>query len=677
MSLTTTSGPLLQNICTVGSTDGFYEKNQLDEKEWTSESCSDDQDESHSINQQDSSSFSNDKIYNIPPEVDVAIPEHDDGQVYANLSEISRKKEADIIDRRPYPPKPNFNEPPLRVLSNGWREYKTIGGRSFFYSPLSEECQWKPPRNMATLSKSMKVSSSRNVSVSSFHDSSTLDPKAPVKSRSVDEDRTEFSAEPFVGPVTHAYEKNNLQGRSFLNYSRENSIFAETSGYRDRTLDTQMTPCSSQSRKPTVQTNTSIEPTPNVIFEGFLHKSEFLEGSSKIKKWSQVFAVLNSKVLSLYKEQKNTDPKSKHYKAPVEVLDMRGAAVYVVDSDKIKDKRHKNVFSVVLLHNPTMFLFSCTESVDIFNFWMEAIKSVIRQNPCEFDAIRKNPEEMFGTLGQSTTKSRFGMKGSIRQSVKNKLRPSTSRDRLDQNDVPTRESIIDRLLRFLRQRPTIESLYEKGIYKPEPIFGSTLQAVCEHDQADVPKFLVEVIRVIEAKGVHTDGIYRVNGNLSLIQKIREHVNHDRYDVLSKEEDVHVLTGTLKLFLRELNEPVIPSSLNKDFISAMWEKSLNKRIQKFNQLLSSLPGPNRETLVVLVRHLKKVAQYDSQNRMNLHSLSIVFGPALFQETKPTKRRGNSSKESEGVPNHVVAYNFVAFGQVTEFILEEADNLNIFV
>uniref|UniRef100_A0A1I7STC3 Rho-GAP domain-containing protein n=1 Tax=Bursaphelenchus xylophilus TaxID=6326 RepID=A0A1I7STC3_BURXY len=73
---------------------------------------------------------------------------------------------------------------------------------------------------------------------------------------------------------------------------------------------------------------------------------------------------------------------------------------------------------------------------------------------------------------------------------------------------------------------------------------------------------------------------------------------------------------------------------------------------------------------------RVSQFDSENRMNLHSLSIVFGPALFQETKPPKRRGNSSKpDAEGVPNHVVAYNFVAFGQVTEFILEEALNLNI--
>lgn len=59
------------------------------------------------------------------------------------------------------------------------------------------------------------------------------------------------------------------------------------------------------------------------------------------------------------------------------------------------------------------------------------------------------------------------MKSSLRQSTKSKLKPSSSKDRLDQTDVPPRESIIDRLLRFLRSRPTIESLYERGIYKRE------------------------------------------------------------------------------------------------------------------------------------------------------------------------------------------------------------------
>lgn len=103
--------------------------------------------------------------------------------------------------------------------------------------------------------------------------------------------------------------------------------------------------------------------------------------------------------------------------------------------------------------------------------------------------------------------------------------------------MPPKASIVDRLLRFLRSRPTIESLSERGIYRcesffsfkvffdyvidlAEPVFGSTLAAVCEHDKTQVPRFITEVITVIEKRGLKVDGLYRVSGNLSSIQKLR-------------------------------------------------------------------------------------------------------------------------------------------------------------
>lgn len=42
---------------------------------------------------------------------------------------------------------------------------------------------------------------------------------------------------------------------------------------------------------------------------------------------------------------------------------------------------------------------------------------------------------------------------------------------------------------------------------------------------------------------------------------------EKYEVLLREEDVHVLTGALKLFFRELSEPIFPVNLAKDFIFA--------------------------------------------------------------------------------------------------------------
>ena len=60
--------------------------------------------------------------------------------------------------------------------------------------------------------------------------------------------------------------------------------------------------------------------------------------------------------------------------------------------------------------------------------------------------------------------------------------------------------------------------------------------------------------------MRTDGIYRVSGNLSQVQKLRFQIDQDKYSGMESEEDVNVLTGLLKLFFRELREPMIPFHL---------------------------------------------------------------------------------------------------------------------
>ena len=38
--------------------------------------------------------------------------------------------------------------------------------------------------------------------------------------------------------------------------------------------------------------------------------------------------------------------------------------------------------------------------------------------------------------------------------------------------------------------------------------------------------------------------------------------------MRREEDIHVLSGALKLFLRELQEPIFPATMHKEFMFAI-------------------------------------------------------------------------------------------------------------
>lgn len=47
---------------------------------------------------------------------------------------------------------------------------------------------------------------------------------------------------------------------------------------------------------------------------------------------------------------------------------------------------------------------------------------------------------------------------------------------------------------------------------------------------------------------------------------------DKYTLLQNETDIHVLTGALKLFFRELPNPLFPFDLTKDFLNAISKKN---------------------------------------------------------------------------------------------------------
>lgn len=162
--------------------------------------------------------------------------------------------------------------------------------------------------------------------------------------------------------------------------------------------------------------------------------------------------------------------------------------------------------------------------------------------------------------------------------------------------------IRQRLLLFLRRRPTLESLREKGIFKDEPVFGCTLSNLCAREKTTIPQFVKACIQAIEKKDLKSDGIYRVCGNLSQVQKIRFQVNQDNYSGLWKEEDVHVLTGLLKMFFRDMKEPVIPCNMFEQLMKAIALPDRKSKLERITRLMKDMPAVNHDTLKFLLQHL---------------------------------------------------------------------------
>uniref|UniRef100_A0A8C7NCW3 BCR activator of RhoGEF and GTPase n=1 Tax=Oncorhynchus kisutch TaxID=8019 RepID=A0A8C7NCW3_ONCKI len=167
--------------------------------------------------------------------------------------------------------------------------------------------------------------------------------------------------------------------------------------------------------------------------------------------------------------------------------------------------------------------------------------------------------------------------------------------------------------------------------KPMGVFGIKISTVTKREHSKVPYIVRQCLEEIERRGMEEVGIYRVSGVATDIQALKAafDTNNKDVSVMMSEMDVNAIAGTLKLYFRELPEPLFTDDLYPNFAGGIaLSDSVAKESCMLNLLLS-LPEPNLVTFLFLLDHLKRVADKESINKMSLHNLATVFGPTLLR------------------------------------------------
>uniref|UniRef100_UPI00358F1886 rho GTPase-activating protein 12-like n=1 Tax=Myxine glutinosa TaxID=7769 RepID=UPI00358F1886 len=238
---------------------------------------------------------------------------------------------------------------------------------------------------------------------------------------------------------------------------------------------------------------------------------------------------------------------------------------------------------------------------------------------------------------------------------------STASERSLANPEVDRTRVIHKLRRFMTRRPTLQSLKDKG-YIREQVFGCPLDTLCEREASTVPAFVQQCISAVEKRGLDIDGIYRVSGNLSVIQKLRFYVDHEEELDLSQSqwEDIHVITGAFKMFFRELPDPLFTHATFDQFVDAIKIKDYSHRLKCIKNAVKALPRENQDTMKTVFSHLINVMAHGSQNRMSSQNLAIVFGPTLLRpESDPVNMAVNTVYQNQIVDFILYSYD-VIFG-----------------
>uniref|UniRef100_H3DQD8 BCR activator of RhoGEF and GTPase n=1 Tax=Tetraodon nigroviridis TaxID=99883 RepID=H3DQD8_TETNG len=190
------------------------------------------------------------------------------------------------------------------------------------------------------------------------------------------------------------------------------------------------------------------------------------------------------------------------------------------------------------------------------------------------------------------------------------------------------------------------SLKKPPSSRPLGVFGVHISTVTKRERSKVPYLVRQCLEEIERRGLEEVGIYRVSGGATDIQALKTafDTNHRDVSVLMSEMDVNAIAGTLKLYFRELPEPLFTEELYQNFTGGI--TALSDSVAKEScmlNLLLSLPEPNLVTFLFLLDHLKRVAEKESINKMSLHNLATVFGPTLLSPPeKETKVPANPTQ-----------------------------------
>lgn len=127
-----------------------------------------------------------------------------------------------------------------------------------------------------------------------------------------------------------------------------------------------------------------------------------------------------------------------------------------------------------------------------------------------------------------------------------------------------------------------------------------------------------------------NGIFRVSAANSEVTKLREAFNSGNdsviEDLLSEMTDFHVASHLIKLFFRELPDPLLRYDCYNRFIEC------EDDVDKISEVISTLPRENILTLRCLMEFLSKVASHEEENMMGPSNLAIVFGPTILRSIK---------------------------------------------
>ncbi|KAJ2451432.1 Rho-type gtpase-activating protein [Coemansia sp. RSA 2336] len=188
--------------------------------------------------------------------------------------------------------------------------------------------------------------------------------------------------------------------------------------------------------------------------------------------------------------------------------------------------------------------------------------------------------------------------------------------------------------------PTAET---SGSPPIDSMFGRALAEQAAQEGGMVPWVVRAAVRFIEEEGLTMEGVYRRSGSTmdirdvhAVIARVGTATNGQFSDsdatIAPDDTDVPSVTSILKEYLRNLPDPLMTTDTYTLWVDAANKSSSAERIHAYRTISALMPMAHAATLRFLMRHLKRIADHQHENKMTPNNLAVVFAPNILRMGK---------------------------------------------
>uniref|UniRef100_A0ACB8F7V0 Rho GTPase-activating protein 22 n=1 Tax=Sphaerodactylus townsendi TaxID=933632 RepID=A0ACB8F7V0_9SAUR len=133
------------------------------------------------------------------------------------------------------------------------------------------------------------------------------------------------------------------------------------------------------------------------------------------------------------------------------------------------------------------------------------------------------------------------------------------------------------------------------------IFGQHLEDTVQYEKKFgphlAPLLVEQCADFIRERGLSEEGLFRMPGQANLVKDLQKSFDRGEKPLLDRNTDVHTVASVLKLYLRELPEPVVPFARYEDFLSCgqLLCKDRGEGTQELARQVRNLPQANYNLL----------------------------------------------------------------------------------